>query len=247
MHSAAELVLWSWGDTAGPAPNQTGLRTLGRRFAFFNNYYPQQSDELYATEVSRDQQVSSGGAGVPSARRILRDAVLRVILSRRPVRAPSMDITQGIAMKRAIRHTTWRRWRAAPLAAALALAGLPLAQAAATQVATPGGPTGASTWTVTGSGEAAMPTSATCDAGAHTCPTLRDAINTALSGDTIVFDAALDNATISLTLYSNLMGCQTISATTCGDGGTLGRQFGPAAFFIDGRSITIDATALAQV
>jgi|GEM_PF-967398 len=107
-------------------------------------------------------------------------------------------------------------------------------------------PTGASIWTVTGNGEPATPGSAACDALAHTCPTLRDAINTAISGDTVVFDAALDNATISLTLYSNLMGCVTSSATTCSDGGTLGREFGPSAFFIDGRSITIDATALAH-
>ncbi len=106
--------------------------------------------------------------------------------------------------------------------------------------------TTASTWTVSGNGEPATLASAACDYGAHTCPTLRDAINTALSGDTIVFDAALDNATISLTLYSNLMGCVTSSATTCSDGGTLGREFGPSAFFIDGRSITIDATALAH-
>lgn len=103
----------------------------------------------------------------------------------------------------------------------------------------------ASTWTVTGNAEAATLASAACDYAAHTCPTLRDAINTAFSGDTIVFDPALDNATINLTLYSNLMGCTTSNATTCVSG-TLGREFGPSAFFIDGRSITIDATALAH-
>ncbi len=107
-------------------------------------------------------------------------------------------------------------------------------------------PAGASTWIVTGNGEPATLTSAACNAGTHTCPTLRDAINTAISGDTIQFDPALDNATINLTLYSNAMGCVTSDATTCSDGGTLGRQFGPSAFFIDGRSLTIDATALAH-
>ena len=106
--------------------------------------------------------------------------------------------------------------------------------------------TGASTWTVSGNGEPATLASAACDAGAHTCPTLRDAINTALSGDSIVFDASLDNATISLALYSNPTGCVTSNATACSGGGTLGRQFGPSAFFIDGRAITIDATALAH-
>jgi hypothetical protein len=106
-------------------------------------------------------------------------------------------------------------------------------------------PAGASTWIVTGNGEPATLTSAACNAGAHTCPTLRDAINTAISGDTIQFDPALDNATINLTLYSNPMGCVTSTATTCVSG-TLGRQFGPSAFFIDGRSLTIDAATLAH-
>ena len=50
IHSYAQLVLWAWGDTSAPAPNQTGLRTLGRRLAWFNNYTPQQSDELYPTD-----------------------------------------------------------------------------------------------------------------------------------------------------------------------------------------------------
>jgi len=144
-------------------------------------------------------------------------------------------------MKRVLRDTTARCWRALSLTAAFVSCGLPLAHAAPP---VPDG--GNNTWTVTGNGEPATLGSATCNAGTHTCPTLRDAINTAISGDTVIFAAALDNATISLTLYSNLMGCVTSDATHCSGSGALGREFGPSAFFIDGRNITIDATALAH-
>ncbi|ALN87256.1 protease 1 [Lysobacter capsici] len=64
IHSAADLVLWSWGDTSNPAPNMSGLRTLGRRMAYFNNYRPQQSDELYATDGTTDDTMY-GLLGVP--------------------------------------------------------------------------------------------------------------------------------------------------------------------------------------
>jgi len=50
IHSAADLVLWPWGDTSNPPPNLSALRTLGRRMGHFNNYRPQQSSELYATD-----------------------------------------------------------------------------------------------------------------------------------------------------------------------------------------------------
>jgi hypothetical protein len=65
MHSAANLVLWSWGDTSAPAPNQAGLRTLGRRMAWFNNYTPQQAEELYPTDGTTDDTVY-GLVGVPA-------------------------------------------------------------------------------------------------------------------------------------------------------------------------------------
>jgi carboxypeptidase T len=65
IHSAAELVLWSWGDTPNDAPNGPALQTLGRRLAFHNNYYPQQSDELYATDGTTDDTMY-GFLGVPS-------------------------------------------------------------------------------------------------------------------------------------------------------------------------------------
>lgn len=54
IHSYAQLVLWPWGDTSNGAPNQNALRTLGRRMAWFNDYTPQQSDELYPTDGTTD-------------------------------------------------------------------------------------------------------------------------------------------------------------------------------------------------
>ncbi|WP_158549164.1 M14 family zinc carboxypeptidase [Lysobacter silvisoli] len=65
IHSYSQLVLWSWGDTTAPAPNSTALQTLGRRLAYFNNYRPQQSNELYPTDGTTDDTMY-GLLGVPS-------------------------------------------------------------------------------------------------------------------------------------------------------------------------------------
>jgi carboxypeptidase T len=65
IHSYSQLVLWPWGDTATAAPNGTALRTLGRRLAWFNNYTPQQSDELYATDGATDDTMY-GLLGAPA-------------------------------------------------------------------------------------------------------------------------------------------------------------------------------------
>ena len=57
---------------------------------------------------------------------------------------------------------------------------------------------------------------------------------------TITFDQPLDGQTITLTAFSNGLGCVTSNATTCSDGGTLSQQFGPSAFFITGgKTLTI--------
>ena len=100
----------------------------------------------------------------------------------------------------------------------------------------------ATTWTVTGTDEAASLSSAACSA--NNCPTLRDAVNSAASGDTVVFAPALDGQTITLTLFSNNLGCFTIGPSACDSGGgTLSTEFGPSAFFITGgKTLTIDAT-----
>jgi carboxypeptidase T len=54
IHSAAQLVLWPWGFTSTPAPNGTALQTLGRKFAYYNSYWPEQSYDLYVTDGTTD-------------------------------------------------------------------------------------------------------------------------------------------------------------------------------------------------
>lgn len=54
LHSYGELVLWPWGDTPTPSGNASAQQTLGRRFAFFNGYFPQQSIGLYPTDGTSD-------------------------------------------------------------------------------------------------------------------------------------------------------------------------------------------------
>jgi len=63
IHSFSELILWPWGDINQPAPNGRALQTLGRKFAFFNGYSPQQSIGLYPTDGTSDN-VSYGELGV---------------------------------------------------------------------------------------------------------------------------------------------------------------------------------------
>lgn len=63
IHSYSELVLWPWGDTSTAAPNGQALQTLGRKFAWFNGYTPQQSIGLYPTDGTSDG-VSYGELGV---------------------------------------------------------------------------------------------------------------------------------------------------------------------------------------
>jgi uncharacterized repeat protein (TIGR01451 family) len=54
IHSYSELVLWPWGFTSSLAPNAAALQTLGRRFAFFNGYWPEQAIGLYPTDGTTD-------------------------------------------------------------------------------------------------------------------------------------------------------------------------------------------------
>ena len=54
IHSYADLVLWPWGDVKTPAPNGTAMQTLGRKFAFYNKYTPEQSIGLYPTDGTSD-------------------------------------------------------------------------------------------------------------------------------------------------------------------------------------------------
>jgi len=54
LHSYASLVLWPNGYSPLPAPNATQLQTLGRKLAYFNDYVPEQSFDLYQTSGSTD-------------------------------------------------------------------------------------------------------------------------------------------------------------------------------------------------
>ncbi|HEV8692316.1 MAG TPA: M14 family metallopeptidase [Ideonella sp.] len=65
LHSYSQLVLWPWGFTSQVAPNGTALQTLGRKFAYFNGYLPEQSIGLYQTDGTSDS-VSYGELGVPA-------------------------------------------------------------------------------------------------------------------------------------------------------------------------------------
>lgn len=63
MHSYGKLLLWPWGFTNSKAPNGTALQTLGRKFAYFNGHFPEQSIGLYPTDGTSDS-VSYGELGV---------------------------------------------------------------------------------------------------------------------------------------------------------------------------------------
>ncbi len=54
IHSYSELVLWPWGFTNTLAANGPALQTLGRKFAYFNDYRPEQSVGLYPTDGTTD-------------------------------------------------------------------------------------------------------------------------------------------------------------------------------------------------
>ncbi|MBE0365111.1 hypothetical protein PULV_a3426 [Pseudoalteromonas ulvae UL12] len=63
IHSYSRLILWPWGHTNAPAPNQAGLEALGKKLAYFNKYMPQQSIGLYATDGTSDN-LAYGELGV---------------------------------------------------------------------------------------------------------------------------------------------------------------------------------------
>ena len=69
IHSFSELVLWPYGfDSPGSiplAPNHLELQTLGRKFAWYNNYEPKASNELYGADGASDDN-AYGQLGVAS-------------------------------------------------------------------------------------------------------------------------------------------------------------------------------------
>jgi carboxypeptidase T len=65
LHSYGDLVLWPWGYTYNPAPNDSALKTLGHKLAYFNAYLPEQSSDLYPT-TGDTTDFAYGELGVPS-------------------------------------------------------------------------------------------------------------------------------------------------------------------------------------
>ena len=66
LHSYGDLVLWPWGNITAAAPNKTGLKAIGDKFATFNGYQScQPSICLYITSGTSDDH-TYGELGVPS-------------------------------------------------------------------------------------------------------------------------------------------------------------------------------------
>ncbi|MFC2037525.1 M14 family zinc carboxypeptidase [Chloroflexota bacterium] len=65
LHSYGDLVLWPWGWTSTGAPNETSLRTLGRKFAYWNDYGPEQASDLYPT-TGDTTDWAYGELGIPA-------------------------------------------------------------------------------------------------------------------------------------------------------------------------------------
>jgi PKD repeat protein/murein tripeptide amidase MpaA len=65
VHSSGRLVLYPWGHTSSLAPNATQLKTLARKFAYWNQHTPQQAIGLYPTDGTTDG-VGYGELGVAS-------------------------------------------------------------------------------------------------------------------------------------------------------------------------------------
>ena len=55
IHSFGQWVLWPYGyDNAVPTPNGADLQTLGRKFAWFNNYWPERASVSFNTDGTTD-------------------------------------------------------------------------------------------------------------------------------------------------------------------------------------------------
>ncbi|WP_167505777.1 M14 family zinc carboxypeptidase [Desulfosediminicola flagellatus] len=54
VHSYGKLVMWPWGSTHDTAPDHVQLQTLGRKFAYWNGYSPEQAIGLYPTDGTSD-------------------------------------------------------------------------------------------------------------------------------------------------------------------------------------------------
>lgn len=65
LHSYSRLVLYPWGVTAQPSPNDAAFRAMARRMAWFNGYTPEPASALYPTDGASDDH-AYGRLGVPA-------------------------------------------------------------------------------------------------------------------------------------------------------------------------------------
>lgn len=65
LHSYSNLVLWPWGSSYDPAPNDAGLSALGEKMATFNGYTPKQASGFYPTDGCTDD-TTYGELGIAS-------------------------------------------------------------------------------------------------------------------------------------------------------------------------------------
>jgi hypothetical protein len=52
LHQYGDLVIWPYGFSSDPAPNNAGLRTIGRKFAYYNGYNP--AGDIYLVDGATD-------------------------------------------------------------------------------------------------------------------------------------------------------------------------------------------------
>ena len=66
LHSYSELVLFPWGDNTTTVPNLAGLRALGRRMSFYNNYEACQTAVCLYEAAGATDDFTYGELGVAS-------------------------------------------------------------------------------------------------------------------------------------------------------------------------------------
>lgn len=66
LHSYSELVLFPWGDSEATVPNLTGLRALGKRMSFYNNYEACQTAVCLYEAAGATDDFTYGELGVAS-------------------------------------------------------------------------------------------------------------------------------------------------------------------------------------
>lgn len=66
LHSYSELVLFPWGDSEGTVPNLAGLRALGKRMGFYNNYEACQTAVCLYEAAGATDDFTYGELGVAS-------------------------------------------------------------------------------------------------------------------------------------------------------------------------------------